>query len=120
MPTSAAATETAIPAPVSAAPTPSKGSEPPKATAPTAAAAASKVEPASTALTPTTNMLPVSAAFEPSALSQSEFEDTAAELLRPMLKQWLDTNMPRIVEKALRRELAENPPTLDKPDDEKA
>ena len=125
VPTSAAATETAIPAPVSAAPTPSKGSEPPKATAPTIAAAASiaaasKVEPTSTALTPTMNMLPVSAAFEPSALSQSEFEDTAAELLRPMLKQWLDTNMPRIVEKALRRELAENPPTLDKPDDEKA
>jgi cell pole-organizing protein PopZ len=33
-------------------------------------------------------------------------EDTVADLLRPMLKQWLDTNMPRIVEKALRVELA--------------
>ena len=33
-------------------------------------------------------------------------EDTVAELLRPMLRQWLDTNMPRVVEKALRVELA--------------
>jgi cell pole-organizing protein PopZ len=35
-------------------------------------------------------------------------EDTVADLLRPMLRQWLDSNMPRIVEKALRVELAEN------------
>ena len=35
-------------------------------------------------------------------------EDTVAELLRPMLRQWLDQNMPRIVEKALRVELAES------------
>jgi cell pole-organizing protein PopZ len=35
-------------------------------------------------------------------------EDTVAELLRPMLRQWLDANMPRIVEKALRVELAES------------
>jgi cell pole-organizing protein PopZ len=34
-------------------------------------------------------------------------EDTVAELLRPMLRQWLDANLPRIVEKALRVELAE-------------
>ena len=34
-------------------------------------------------------------------------EDTVADLLRPMLRQWLDANMPRIVEKALRVELAE-------------
>jgi hypothetical protein len=34
-------------------------------------------------------------------------EDTVVELLRPMLRQWLDDNMPRIVEKALRVELAE-------------
>ena len=33
-------------------------------------------------------------------------EDTVAELLRPMLRQWLDANMPRVVEKALRVELA--------------
>lgn len=34
-------------------------------------------------------------------------EDTVAELLRPMLKTWLAENMPRIVERALRRELSE-------------
>jgi cell pole-organizing protein PopZ len=34
-------------------------------------------------------------------------EDTVTDLLRPMLRQWLDANMPRIVEKALRVELAE-------------
>ncbi len=50
------------------------------------------------------------------------FEETAAELLRPMLRQWLDSNMPRIVEKALRRELAENPPMAARSDrdDDKA
>ena len=43
------------------------------------------------------------------------FDDTAADLLRPMLRQWLDSNMPRIVEKALRLELAENPPAALRP-----
>lgn len=40
------------------------------------------------------------------ALSRSQLG--AAELLRPMLKQWLLENMPRIVEKALSMEMAEN------------
>jgi cell pole-organizing protein PopZ len=31
----------------------------------------------------------------------------AAELLRPMLRQWLADNMPRIVEDALRSELTD-------------
>ncbi len=45
-------------------------------------------------------------------------EDTVAELLRPMLCQWLDTNMPRIVEKALRVELAASAKSkLDRPKD---
>ncbi len=34
-------------------------------------------------------------------------EDTVSELLRPMLRQWLDENMPRIVEKALKIEVAD-------------
>jgi len=33
-------------------------------------------------------------------------DDTIIELLRPMIRQWLDENMPRMVEKALRIELA--------------
>lgn len=35
-------------------------------------------------------------------------EDTTAELLRPMLRQWLADNMPRMVEKAMRIEVAES------------
>jgi hypothetical protein len=34
-----------------------------------------------------------------------ELDGAAAELLRPMLRQWLSDNMPRIVEAALRSEL---------------
>ncbi|MGE0055447.1 MAG: DUF2497 domain-containing protein [Hyphomicrobium sp.] len=37
-------------------------------------------------------------------------EETVAELLRPMLKTWLAENMPKIVERALRKELAESKP----------
>ena len=51
----------------------------------------------------------VAAARVPAAISDEPtrtMEDTVAELLRPMLRQWLDTNMPRVVEKALRVELA--------------
>ena len=33
-------------------------------------------------------------------------DDTIIELLRPMIRQWLDDNMPRMVEKALRIEVA--------------
>lgn len=34
-------------------------------------------------------------------------EDTVADLLRPLLKSWLAENMPKIVERALRREMTE-------------
>lgn len=46
-------------------------------------------------------------ASAPAAAPARTMEDTVAELLRPMLRQWLDANMPRIVEKALRVELAD-------------
>jgi cell pole-organizing protein PopZ len=39
--------------------------------------------------------------------SQSAIEDSVADLLRPMLKNWLAENMPKIVERALRREFSE-------------
>jgi len=42
----------------------------------------------------------------PIAAPVRTMEDTVAELLRPMLREWLDSNMPRIVEKALRIETA--------------
>lgn len=40
-------------------------------------------------------------------LAERTMEDTVAELLRPMLKSWLAENMPKIVERALRKEIAE-------------
>ena len=35
-------------------------------------------------------------------------EETVAELLRPMLREWLESNMPRIVENALRTEMGDS------------
>ncbi|MGH1418381.1 MAG: DUF2497 domain-containing protein [Hyphomicrobiaceae bacterium] len=46
----------------------------------------------------------VTASISPAGVQT--LEDTVAELLRPMLREWLSNNMPRIVEKALRIELA--------------
>lgn len=39
---------------------------------------------------------------------ETGIEDATADLLRPMLRQWLSDNMPRMVEKALHIELAES------------
>jgi cell pole-organizing protein PopZ len=33
-------------------------------------------------------------------------EDAVADMLRPMLQQWVADNMPRIIERALRNEVA--------------
>jgi cell pole-organizing protein PopZ len=51
-------------------------------------------------------------AFEKTAVADNpvappKMDRAAAELLRPMLRQWLADNMPRIVEEALRSELTE-------------
>ncbi len=40
----------------------------------------------------------------PAASAPRSFEDAVAEMLRPMLRQWLDANMPGLVEKALKAE----------------
>ena len=53
------------------------------------------------------------ASFAPQAnsapsTSAGQIEDATAELLRPMLRQWLSENMPRMVEKALHIEVAES------------
>lgn len=54
--------------------------------------------------------LPTAAPADPAAapmeLPATVLQDGAAELLRPLLKQWLTENMPRIVEKALHMEFA--------------
>lgn len=55
---------------------------------------------------------PVQHAFVPAPPAGGEepgtIEDTTADLLRPMLRQWLADNMPRMVEKALHIEIAES------------
>ena len=44
----------------------------------------------------------------PPAEAGGNMEDAAAQLLRPILKQWLTDNMPKIVEKALRSEAGDD------------
>jgi cell pole-organizing protein PopZ len=55
---------------------------------------------------------PIQNALVPSPSGGGEepgtIEDTTADLLRPMLRQWLADNMPRMVEKALHIEIAES------------
>jgi cell pole-organizing protein PopZ len=45
----------------------------------------------------------------PSESSHRTFEDSVRDMLRPMLRQWLDENMPRMVTAALKDELRDNP-----------
>lgn len=51
------------------------------------------------------SMLATSSKAEPPA--ERTMEDAMADLLRPLLKTWLAENMPKIVERALRREMSE-------------
>jgi cell pole-organizing protein PopZ len=55
------------------------------------------------------------AASSGTAVGVRTVEDIVAELLRPMLREWLAENMPRMVEKALRIELAEGLKTINQP-----
>jgi cell pole-organizing protein PopZ len=51
----------------------------------------------------------------PAVEETGTIEDTTADLLRPMLRQWLADNMPRMVEKALHIEIAESVKAPKKP-----
>ena len=51
----------------------------------------------------------------PASDAGGTIEDAAAQLLRPILKQWLTENMPKIVEKALRSEAGEDFPLHSQP-----
>jgi uncharacterized protein len=55
----------------------------------------------------TTAVVPVATA-KPESSAAGTIDDTTADLLRPMLRQWLADNMPRMVEKALHIEVAES------------
>ncbi|WP_439541947.1 DUF2497 domain-containing protein [Hyphomicrobium sp.] len=100
------------PAPVYSAPQPVEYSPPvqveiPAVTAPVMPAAVAAIEPAAFEVAPPP--LPASAAPAVVAPPASGgMEDTTADLLRPMLRQWLADNMPRMVEKALHIEIAES------------
>jgi len=69
------------------------------------------VSPAASA--PALRSEPASSASQPPALSSElssgdrPMEDAVADLLRPLLKTWLAENMPKILERALRREMSE-------------
>ncbi|MFM9846828.1 MAG: DUF2497 domain-containing protein [Hyphomicrobiaceae bacterium] len=65
-----------------------------------AAAAAAKAEPAKPA----------------AGQSKTSLEEAVADMLRPMLSTWLDTNLPRIVQEVVRERMAKTPlPGQDKP-----
>lgn len=81
--------------------------------APPAPAAVTSPSPALPAIATPTAVSPATAA--PAVLGLGgvrTVEDIVAELLRPMLREWLAENMPRMVEKALRIELAEGLKTV--------
>lgn len=51
-------------------------------------------------------LVPASAAASTMPAVMNSVEERVVELLRPMIREWLDNNMPRMVEKALSNELA--------------
>jgi hypothetical protein len=60
---------------------------------------AAKLEPLAPSPSPAPTM-------QPSALTSTKsMDDTVVELLRPLLRDWLNTNMPRLIEPALKAEL---------------
>jgi cell pole-organizing protein PopZ len=46
---------------------------------------------------------PVAKAANP--VNAKTMDETVVELLRPLLREWLNTNMPRLIEPALKAEL---------------
>ena len=67
-------------------------------------------ESATARIPPPVPPLPAPQPHDPAANATppSQIEDSTADLLRPMLRQWLAENMPRMVEKALYIEVAES------------
>jgi len=65
----------------------------------------SRLQPAPTP--PLSSLPPLDAEADPVIGGDRTMEDAVADLLRPLLKTWLAENMPKIVERALRREMTE-------------
>lgn len=56
---------------------------------------------------PAPSTLPAPLSVEATAPVNRTLEDAVADMLRPMLQQWVAENMPRIIERALRTEVAQ-------------
>lgn len=61
------------------------------------------------------SMLPVAVSSPGSIPVTRTLEDAVADMLRPMLQQWVAENMPRIIERALRTEVAQSVKPGNKP-----
>ncbi len=70
--------------------------------------AAKASPPASQADQPPSANVTATAASPAVGATGRTLEETVGELLRPMLREWLDANMPHIVENALRAEMSES------------
>jgi cell pole-organizing protein PopZ len=55
-----------------------------------------------------------SRSYAPEAMSPRTLEDSVKDMLRPMLRQWLDENMARVLTAALQDELRDNPARLER------
>lgn len=106
VPDKAAKPDVAPPQPTAgkpAAPQPAKAPAAPVAKAPAAPATAAGVSPAAAPAKPAA----APAKADPAATAQSRvLEDMIAQLLEPVLVRWLDTNLPRLIEKTVREEVA--------------
>jgi cell pole-organizing protein PopZ len=64
------------------------------------------VEPVTPIIEPHNALTPASSAPPAGPAPARTLEDAVADMLRPMLQQWVADNMPRIIEKALRNEVS--------------
>lgn len=65
--------------------------------------------------TPPSSTLPATIPSQGSMPVTRTLEDAVADMLRPMLQQWVAENMPRIIERALRTEVAQSVKPGNKP-----
>lgn len=72
-------------------------------------------EPPRAAPQPSVSMLPAMLSSPGSMPVTRTLEDAVADMLRPMLQQWVADNMPRIIERALRTEVAKSTKPGQKP-----
>ena len=82
--------------------------EPPPAEAEPAAPAAASAIPSAAPSPAAPSAAP--AATPAAAVTTRSLEDLVAELLRPVLREWLDQHLPAVIERVVREELPRHPP----------